>query len=108
LEHKKQELKDFMTRRITHLIEEQKSRSQIFNPSNPDVKVKRTLEDPQNIELPIFYTEEVLPRNPRKEFQQREATKTTKDKHQNGKSITEMKLTRKNSRKLRKKNALIL
>ena len=26
LEHKKQELKDFMTRRITHLIEEQKNR----------------------------------------------------------------------------------
>jgi hypothetical protein len=45
-----------MTRRITHLIEEHKSRSQIFNPRNPGVEVKRTLEDPQKIELPIFDT----------------------------------------------------
>ena len=66
LEQKKQELKDFMTRRIAHLIEEQKRRSQIFNTSNPDVQAKRTLEDPQKIELPIFDIEEVLSRNPRK------------------------------------------
>jgi hypothetical protein len=31
LEQKKQELKDFMTRRITHLIEEQKNISKLFN-----------------------------------------------------------------------------
>jgi hypothetical protein len=48
------------------LIEEKKSRSQIFNTSNLDVKAKRTLDDPQDIELPISDTEEVLPRNPRK------------------------------------------
>jgi hypothetical protein len=77
LEQKKQELKDFMTRRIMHLIEEHKRRSQIFNISNSDVKAKRTLEDPQNIKLPIFDTEEVLSRNTRKDFQQREVTKTT-------------------------------
>jgi hypothetical protein len=52
-----------MTRRIAHLIEEQKIRSQIFNPINPDAEVKRTLEDPSKIELPIFDTEEVLPKN---------------------------------------------
>jgi hypothetical protein len=46
LEQKKQELKDFMTRRIMHLIEEQKKRSKIFNTSNSDVEAKRTLEDP--------------------------------------------------------------
>jgi hypothetical protein len=46
LEQKKQELKEFMPRRIVHLIEEQKSRSQIFNISNYDVEAKRTLEDP--------------------------------------------------------------
>jgi hypothetical protein len=39
LEQKKQELKDFMTRRITHLIEEQKNRSKLFNTKYPDVKV---------------------------------------------------------------------
>jgi hypothetical protein len=61
------------------------------------------LEDPQNLELPIFDTEEVLSRNPRKDFQQREVTKTTKDKHLNDKSITETKLTGKKDRNLRKK-----
>jgi hypothetical protein len=69
LEQKKQELKDFMTRIIVHLIEEHKSRSQIFNNRNSNVEAKRTLEDPQKIELPIFDTEEVLSRNHRKEFQ---------------------------------------
>ena len=70
-----------MTRRITHLIEEQKRRSQIFNTSNSDVEAKRTLEDPQKIDLPIFDTEEVLSRKPRKEFQQREVTKTKEEKN---------------------------
>jgi hypothetical protein len=46
LEQRKQELKDFMTRRIAHLIKEQKSGSQLFNTSNSDVEAKRTLEDP--------------------------------------------------------------
>jgi hypothetical protein len=63
---KKKELKDFMTRRIAHLIEEQKSRSKIFNTRNLDVKDKRKLEDPQEIELPTPGTKEVLPRKPRK------------------------------------------
>ena len=57
----------------------------------------------QKIELPIFDTEEVLSRNPKKDFPQCEVTKTTEDKHQNGKSITETKLTGKKARKLRKK-----
>jgi hypothetical protein len=35
-----------MTKRIVHLIEEQKGRSQIFNTRNSDVEAKRTLEDP--------------------------------------------------------------
>ena len=94
-----------MTRRIVHLIEEQKSKLQIFNISNSNVEAKRTLEDLQKIELPIFDIEEVLSRNPKKDFQQREVTKTTEDKHQNGKIITETKLTGKKDRKLRKKRA---
>jgi hypothetical protein len=68
LEQKKQELKDFMTRRIKHLIKEQKSRSQIFNTSNRDIEAKRTLEDPQEIELPTLGTKEVLPRCCRKSW----------------------------------------
>jgi hypothetical protein len=66
LEQKKQELKYFMTRRIAHLINKQKRKSQISNARNLDVKAKITLEDPQNIELPIPDKEEVLSKNPRK------------------------------------------
>jgi tRNA(Glu) U13 pseudouridine synthase TruD len=43
LEQKKQELKDFMTRRIAHLIEEQERR--LFRTRNLDVEVERTQED---------------------------------------------------------------
>jgi hypothetical protein len=70
-----------MTRRIAHLIKEQESRSQIFNTSNPDVETKITLDNTQKIELPIPYKEEVLSRNPRKEFQQHEVTKTKQEKN---------------------------
>jgi hypothetical protein len=61
LEQKKQELKDFMTRRITHLIEEQTNKSKLFNTRDLDVEVARTLEDPQKIEVPISDKEEVSP-----------------------------------------------
>jgi hypothetical protein len=54
LEQKKQELKDFMTGRIAHLIEEQESRSKLFNTSNPDVEAARKLEDPKKTEVPTL------------------------------------------------------
>ena len=66
MEQKKQELKYFMTRRIAHLIEEQKNRSKLFNTENLDIKAKRTLEDPQNTEVPTLDKEELLPLNPKK------------------------------------------
>jgi hypothetical protein len=69
LEQKKQELKDFMTRRITHLIEAQENRSKLFSTRDPDVKAARTLEDPQKTEVPIIDKEEALPLNLRKESQ---------------------------------------
>jgi hypothetical protein len=94
-----------MTRRIAHLIEEQKSRSQIFNISTSGVEAKKTIEDLQKIELPIFDTKKVLSRNHKKYFPQHEVTKTTEDTHQNGKRITETKLTGKKARKLRNKRA---
>jgi hypothetical protein len=53
LEQKKKELKDFMTRRIEHLIEEHENRSKLFNTRYPDVEVARTLDNPQKIEVPI-------------------------------------------------------
>ena len=46
LEQKKQVLKKFITRRITHLIEEQENISQPFNNNDMDAKFARTLEDP--------------------------------------------------------------
>jgi hypothetical protein len=76
LEHKKQELKDFMTRRIACLIEEQENKSKIFNTRNLDVEAARTLEDSQETEVPILNKEEVLSQNAREESQQREVTKT--------------------------------
>jgi hypothetical protein len=62
-----------MTRRIAHLIEEQKNRSKPFNTRDPDVEVARTLEEPLNIEVPII-DEEGLPLNLRKESQQHKVT----------------------------------
>jgi hypothetical protein len=52
-----------MTRRITHLIEEQKNRSKLFNTRDPDVELARTLEYPQNIEVPTPDKEEGSPSN---------------------------------------------
>jgi hypothetical protein len=42
-----------MTRRIAHLIEEQKNRSNPFNTRDLDVEVAITLEEPLNIEVLI-------------------------------------------------------
>jgi len=53
LEKQRQELKDFMTRRITQLIEEQESKSNLFDTRSQDVKAVRELEDSQKIEVSI-------------------------------------------------------
>jgi hypothetical protein len=103
LEQKKQELKDFMTRRIAHLIEEQENQAKLFQTRDLDVEVGRTLEDPQKTEVPIPGTDEVLPLISRKEPQQREVTLPKEDKNQNGKRNSETKLTGKKARKLSKK-----
>jgi hypothetical protein len=66
LEQKKQELKYFMTRRITYLIEEQKNISKLFETRDPDVKATRTQEYPHKTEVLTPDKEEVLPLNPRK------------------------------------------
>jgi hypothetical protein len=107
LEQKKQELKDFMTRRITHVIEEQENRSNLLRTRDLDVKVGRTLEYPQKTEIPIPDTDEVLPLISRKESQQHEVTLPKEDTNQNGKRNFETKLTRKKAIKLSKKRAKI-
>jgi hypothetical protein len=107
LEQKKQELKDFMTRKITHLIKEQENRSKPFETRELDVEVAKILEDSQKIAVPIPGTDEVLPLISRKESHQREVTLPKEDKNQNGKRNSEMKLTGKKARKLSKKRAKI-
>ena len=106
-EQKKQELKDFMTRRIAHLIEEQENRLKLFRTRNLDVEVERTQEDSQKSGAPAPNREEVFPLNPMKESQQREVTMPKGDKNQNGKRNNEMKIIGKKARNLSKKRAKI-
>jgi hypothetical protein len=107
LEQQRQELKYFMTRRIAQLIEEQENKSKLFDTRSLDVKAARALEASQKIEVSVLDIEEVLPLNPRKEYQQREVPMSKENKNQNGKRITKTKLTGKKARKLSKKKAKI-
>jgi hypothetical protein len=70
-----------MTRRIARLIEEHENQVKLFPTRYFDVEVGRTLEDPQNTEVPIPDTDEVLPLISRKEPQQREVTLPKEDKN---------------------------
>jgi hypothetical protein len=103
LEQKKKELKDFMTRKIAHLIAEQENRSKLLRTRNLDHEVERTQEDSQTSRAPTPDREAILLSNPMKESQQREAAMPKEDKNQNGKRNTETKITRKKARKLSKK-----
>jgi hypothetical protein len=85
LELKKQDLKDFMARRIAQLIEEQENISKLFDTRDPDVKVVGTSEDSRKTEAPIPDKEKVLPLNPRKESQQCAVTMLKEEKNQNEK-----------------------
>jgi hypothetical protein len=98
---------DFMTRKIAYLMKEQDNKSELFDTRNLDVEVVRTLEEPQGTEMHVPDDEEVLPLKPKKEYRQREVTISDEDKNQNGKRITETKLTGKKARKLSKKKAQI-
>jgi hypothetical protein len=69
--------------------------------------VGRTIEDLQKTEVPIPYTDEVLPLISRQESQECEVTLPKEDKNQNGKRNPETKLIRKKARKLSKKRAKI-
>jgi hypothetical protein len=102
---KKQELKDFMTRRITHLIEEHENRSKLFRTRNLDVKFERTHEDLRYLSIqesraPTLDREEVFPLNPSKDHQQCEFTIPRED--QNRKRNIETKIIEKKARKINK------
>jgi hypothetical protein len=96
---------EFMTRRITYLMEEQENRSKLLNTRDLDVEAIRELEEPQKTKIPNPYDEGVLPLDMKKESQHREATISREDKNQNGKRMTKMKLTGKKDRKLSNKRA---
>jgi len=73
-DQKKKDLKDFMTRRITHLIEEQENRSKLFKTKNLDVEVERTHEELRQLSVqesraPTPDREQVFPLNPGKDHQ---------------------------------------
>jgi hypothetical protein len=91
-----------LTRRITHLIEEQKNRSRLIRYRN--MEVKRTQQDSHKSEAPTSKREEVFPLKP---TQHREVTMPKVDKNQNGKRNTETKITWKKARKISKKRAKI-
>jgi len=89
-------------------MEEQENRSQRLNTRDLDVEAIRALEEPQKTEIPNPYDEGVLPLDLKKEPKQREVTMSREDKTQNGKRMTETKLTGKKDRKLSKKRAKII
>jgi hypothetical protein len=107
LEQKKQELMEFMTRRIAYLMEEQENRSQLLNTRDLDVEAIRVLEEPQKTKIPNPYKEGVLHLDLKKEPQPHEVPMSREDKTHNRKRMTEMKLTGKKARKLSKNRAKI-
>jgi hypothetical protein len=112
LEKKKQYLRDFMTKRITHLLKEQEDQSKLLRARHRNIEIERTQEDLRYLSVqenrePTPDREEVLPLNPSKGHQQREVTMPREDKNQNGKRNIEMKMTGKKDRKLNKKKAKI-
>jgi hypothetical protein len=99
-EQKKQELKDFMTRRIAQLIKEQENGSKLFDPRESDVEAARPLEYPQKTKVLTPEVEDMLTL---KYSQQHIVTISKEDENRNGKKNTETKLTGKKARKLSRK-----
>jgi hypothetical protein len=98
---------EFMIRRITYLMEEQENRSKLLNTRDLDVEAIRELEERKKTKILNPYNEGVLPLDLKKESQHHEVTMSREDKNQNGKRMTETKLTGKKARKLSKKRAKI-
>jgi hypothetical protein len=108
LEQKKKELRDFMARRIAHLLEEQEDKSKLLRTRDLAVEVERTQEDLKPLSIqesraPTPEREEVLPSNPMKDPPQCEVTMPRGDKNNNGKRKLVTQITGKKARKLSKK-----
>jgi hypothetical protein len=112
IEQKKQELSDFMAKRIARLIEEQEDKSKQLVARDLDVKVERTQEGLKKISMqesraptPESVKEKVLPSNLVKYPQQHEAYKLRANKNKNGKRNPETTIIGKKERKISKKKA---
>jgi hypothetical protein len=87
-------------------MEEQENRSQPLNTRDLDVESIRALEEPQKTKIPNP-CDGVLPLDLKKEPKQCEVTMSREDKNQNGKRMTQTKLTGKKARKISKKRTKI-
>jgi hypothetical protein len=90
IEHKKKELRNFMARRITHLLEEKENKLKLLQTRDPDVEVERTQKDLKHLSIHESRArtperEEVLLSDPSKHCQQCEVTIPRGDKNNNGK-----------------------
>lgn len=110
IEQKNQELREFMAKRIAHLLEEQENQSKLLRTRNMDVEVERTQADLKHMFVqesrePTPNREEVLALNPMKDHRQRKVTMPRGDKNPNRKRNPVTQITGKKPRKLRKKKA---
>ena len=88
-------------------MEEKENIYKLLNTRDLDVEAIRALEEPQKTEIPNPYDEGVVPLDLKKESQHREVTMSREDKNQNGKRMTQKKLTGKKARKISKRRAKI-
>jgi hypothetical protein len=109
-EQKKKELRDFMTRKIKRLIEEQENKSKQQRARELAIEAGRTQESLKNLSIqersaftPEIVREEVLPLKPLEDPQQCEVTTLREEKNKNGKTNPETQITGKKARKLSKK-----
>jgi hypothetical protein len=107
LEQQRQELKDFMTRRIAQLIKEKEDKSNLLSARSSDIKVIKELEDPQKTGVSVSDINEVVTLSHGREPQQREVTMPKENRNQNGKRQTKLKITGKKARRLSKKREKI-
>jgi hypothetical protein len=112
IEKKKQELRDFITRRIARLIEEQEDQSKQPRARELYIEVEKTHEDLKNLSMqersiatPEIAKEGTLTAESLRTHQQYEVTLLREDKNKNGKRNPETQITEKKESKLGKKKA---
>jgi hypothetical protein len=111
-EQKKQELRDFMARKITRLIEEKEDKSKKLRTIKLVVEIERTQESLKNLSMkerreptPEIVREEVLHSNPLKDPWQCEVTTLREDNNKNGKRNPVTQIRGKKARNINKKKA---